>query len=1035
MAVSLEQFVDNLIQSGLFSAAELAAFQESLPSEKRPKDAQGLARELNRAGKLTKYQAAQVYQGKTKGLVLGDYVILDEIGHGGMGQVFKAQHRTMDRTVAVKVLPAKAMRSEQAVQRFHREMKAAARLEHPNIVTAHDAGQADGIHFLAMQYVDGQDLAHVVADRGPLPVEEAVGYVIQAARGLEYAHRQGVVHRDIKPGNLLLDSEGTVKVLDMGLARMDRPARAADPTAPDALTQSGQVMGTYDYMAPEQAQDTHSADHRADIYSLGCTLFRLVTGRKPYVGETPVQILLAHCQEPVPSLCDLREDVPPELDAVSQKMLAKSPDERQQSMGEVVADLEACLRPPRPEPPTPPPVQGRATESSSSTDSALKAFLRKIAPVRTAARQEPLSPDEETLTYHADAETAMPIARPTAPSARRKKKTPWAVIGGTVGLLVILVVGIVLLGRTPISEQPPKSGGAKEREPRTDSEAAPAAGEPESYLILRWPEVDRADAKLSIDHLTYDLSGSWVQSTPDEIRIALRPGPHNVWITRRGFEPIEKRFQAVAAKDYTIRPDWRTAPGLVERAEPEPESPAPKPSEVAESPQPSEPEPMEPETPALDPEAEKRLEAEKRYAEAMKPVDDLIAAWDFRKASETLAALQFEDQDLAARLAAWRAAVARLADLKARIIAKINTADPRLRTADLLIRGVGRNLVKAQEDGLTAELRNRKTEHIPWPEIGPQAFDNLIELVGTPEDSADRLAAGVLALASKDPAAAEKLFEQAQSLGAEIGPYLAPLASAAFARASELLDGKEFTQADAAIASLEAKYAGIPWFASNEQTVAAARKAAKAGIAKDEEAEKLYEEAARLLAEKELFDVKALVEKLRGEYADTKVVRTRGRRPSLLDLQNAVADVPKAITVRLDGSGDFTTIQAAIDAAPSQSLIEIGDDGPYHEKILIPKDKYELRVRGKKGCWPVVTAAELPPGPLPLVAVEGTFAFLERLVLLGGTLSVSAGDCRLRWLIVHGSIATGGYQRKCQCEESLVTGSATAGALALFRNC
>ncbi|MFH1919610.1 MAG: serine/threonine-protein kinase, partial [Planctomycetota bacterium] len=215
MAASLEQFVENLIASGLFVAAELAAFQESFPPEKKPYDAQALARELNRAGKLTQYQAAQVYQGKTTGLLLGDCVVLDRIGAGGMGEVFKARHRTMDRTVAVKVLPAKAMQSKQAVERFHREVKAAARLDHPNIVTAYDAGEAEGIHFLVMQYVEGQDLAHVVAGRGPLPVEEAVGYVIQAARGLEYAHRQGVVHRDIKPGNLLLDSEGTVKVLDM----------------------------------------------------------------------------------------------------------------------------------------------------------------------------------------------------------------------------------------------------------------------------------------------------------------------------------------------------------------------------------------------------------------------------------------------------------------------------------------------------------------------------------------------------------------------------------------------------------------------------------------------------------------------------------------------------------------------------------------------------------------------------------------------------------------------------------------------------
>ncbi|MFH1924545.1 MAG: serine/threonine-protein kinase, partial [Planctomycetota bacterium] len=503
---------------------------------------------------------------------LGPFRLLEQIGQGGMGRVYKAWHRTMERTVAVKVLPAKAMQSEQAVERFHREVKAAARLDHPNIVTAYDAGQAEGVHFLAMQYIDGQDLSRVVAERGALPVEEAVDYVIQAARGLEYAHSEGVVHRDIKPGNLLLDQRGTVRVLDMGLARMDQPARATDPTAPDALTQSGQVMGTYDYMAPEQAQDTHSADHRADVYSLGCTLFRLLTGRKPYHGDTPVQILLAHCQEPVPSLCEVREDVPPQLESVFRKMLAKAPADRQQSMGEVISELEACIRPvalPLREPPLPPPVVRPATESSSSTDHALEAFLRTIAPVGTAAQQG-LGPDQETLTHHADAETAMPLGRSTTSSARRKKAVPWAIIGGITGLLVILALGIAQLGRVPISEKARESAEAKDRKPPIDFDAAPAADEAQSHLVLRWPEADRADAKLSIDDRPYDFSGPQVQSAPDGIKIALRPGTHTLWITRRGFEPIEERFQAIVGEDHTIRPEWREPPGLVERVEKQP---------------------------------------------------------------------------------------------------------------------------------------------------------------------------------------------------------------------------------------------------------------------------------------------------------------------------------------------------------------------------------------------------------------------------------------------------------------------------------
>ncbi|MFH1265289.1 MAG: protein kinase, partial [Planctomycetota bacterium] len=819
------------------------------------------------------------------------------------------------------------------------------------------------------------------------------------------------------PGNLLLDQRGTVKVLDMGLARMDRPARAADPTAPDALTQSGQVMGTYDYMAPEQAQDTHSADHRADIYSLGCTLFRLLTGRKPYVGETPVQILLAHCQEPVPSLCDVREDVPPRLDAVSQKMLAKDPAERQQSMGEVIAELEACLHPPGPEPPTPPPVQQPVSESSSSTDSALKAFLRKISPVGTATRQEPLSPDEETPTYHADAETAMPVGRPTVPSARRKKTTPWAIIGGIAGLLVILALGIVLLGRTPISEKPRESAGAKDRDQPIDFDAAPAANEPQSSLILRWPEADRADAKLSIDDLTYDLSGSWVQSAPDEIKIAVRPGPHKVWIARRGFEPIEDRFQAIAGKDYTIRPEWRTAAGLVERAEakPEPESPTPTPtpttSEVAESPQPSEPEPMEPETPALDPEAEKRLEAEARYAEAMKPVNDLIAAWDFNGASAALSKLEFPDQDLAARLVAWQAGVERLVDLKARIITKINTADPPLKTTALLIRGAGRDLVKAAEDGLTTRLRTDKTELLPWPDVGPQAVEKLIGLVSTPDTADERLAAGVLALASMDPTSAEKLFEQARSLGAEVGPYLAPLAATAFAQARRLIDEKEFAEADELLANLETKHADTTWFRTKRAAFEAAQAKARAGI-HEAEAEKLYAEAVDLFKKEQLFDVKPLFEKLKRDYAQSRPVTDAARNPSFAELEQSTANLGRFITVRQDGKGDFTSIQAAIDTAPPNSLIEIEDNGPYNEKIGIGQEG--LTIRGKVGFWPIITSV----GPVTnfpiLVALRAPRTRMERVVLshVGAAGSGGATACVSGAVDFRSSIVDGGRNRR-----------------------
>ncbi len=337
MAISIEQFSHNLNSSGLLSPEELARFQQRLPSGKRPRDAQGLAKELVRAGKLTRYQATSVYQGRSAGLVFGDYEILEKLGAGGMGVVYRARHRRMQREVAIKVLPPEALKRKEAVDRFYREVQAAARLNHTNIVTAYDASEHRGNHYLVMECVQGQDLATLLKERGPLPIDQALECVIQAARGLQYAHDQGIVHRDIKPANLLLSQDGTVKVLDMGLARF-----ADEQGSSDELTQSGQIMGTVDYMAPEQAQETKAADARADIYSLGCTLHRLLTGAPLYEGQSVMNKILAHGQKPIPSLRAVRSDVSEQLDRVFQKMVAKTPEERQQSMAQVIAELEAC---------------------------------------------------------------------------------------------------------------------------------------------------------------------------------------------------------------------------------------------------------------------------------------------------------------------------------------------------------------------------------------------------------------------------------------------------------------------------------------------------------------------------------------------------------------------------------------------------------------------------------------------------------------------------------------------------------------------
>ena len=297
-----------------------------------PATASDTATRLVQAGILTPFQAKLILQGKHKGFRLGPYRILNQIGAGGMGMVFLAEHADLRRRVALKVLPGRQAVDPANVARFYREARAAATLDHPNVVHAYDVACDKGSHFLVLEYIEGDTLDRLLARRGRLPVGEAVSYAVQTAAGLQHAHEKGVAHRDIKPANLLVGRDGVVKILDLGLAEffIDSGTNLARAAGVD-------VMGTTDYVAPEQLRDG-AADHRADIYNLGATLYHLLTGQPPFTGTTAAKVL-AHQMATARPAREVCPDVPEGLSRAVARMLAKNPADRYPSAAAVVQAL------------------------------------------------------------------------------------------------------------------------------------------------------------------------------------------------------------------------------------------------------------------------------------------------------------------------------------------------------------------------------------------------------------------------------------------------------------------------------------------------------------------------------------------------------------------------------------------------------------------------------------------------------------------------------------------------------------------------
>ena len=322
-SVAIEEFTRRLAMEQLTPTIPASHAETSQPFADR----------LIAAGHLTPYQARVLLSPSPHPLALNDYLILDRIATGGMGIVYRAIHRRMKREVALKALPDEHTHDANRVRRFQREVELAAKLVHPHIVTAYDAGESRGWAYLVSEYVDGTDLQQRVQKHGPLSLEEAVQAIRDAANGLAHAHESGVIHRDVKPSNLIRTSSGVVRVLDLGLARL------TESVGSGTGSRMGVAIGTPDFMSPEQVTAPATVDARSDIYSLGCTLYFLLTGRPVYGGATLADRMSAHLDGNPPSLKSARSDVPDSLDDLFQRMVARDPDERPGSMQAVSNEL------------------------------------------------------------------------------------------------------------------------------------------------------------------------------------------------------------------------------------------------------------------------------------------------------------------------------------------------------------------------------------------------------------------------------------------------------------------------------------------------------------------------------------------------------------------------------------------------------------------------------------------------------------------------------------------------------------------------
>ncbi|MBN1853053.1 MAG: serine/threonine protein kinase [Pirellulales bacterium] len=422
--VDTERFLELVQRCGLVAEdsyrRQIASLKDALTG-KVPDSPTLVADSFVREGLLTRWQADNLLRGKHKGFTLGSYRLLGLIGTGGMSSVYLAEHTLMRRRVAIKVLPHSKVSDSSYLGRFRREAEAVAQLDHPNIVRAYDIAQEGKTHYFVMEYVDGQDLFQIVQQEGPLDYRRAADYIAQTAEGLQHAHDAGLIHRDMKPANCLVDRDNTVKILDLGLALFSEDDRPSLTLAHDE-----NVLGTADYLAPEQAINSHNVDSRADIYALGCTFYFLLTGHPPFPEGTMSERLIKHQRDkPTPILSE-RKDAPQELVAICDAMMAKSLRNRIQTCGEVAARLRAWLADPHSSGKST--VFGESTRKKSTPSGRIQDPARNDPRKSVPSRRPLQQPSDSQLQIKSLSDPMGPSSPPKPPESaspvQRSSKVP-----------------------------------------------------------------------------------------------------------------------------------------------------------------------------------------------------------------------------------------------------------------------------------------------------------------------------------------------------------------------------------------------------------------------------------------------------------------------------------------------------------------------------------------------------------------------------------------------------------------------------------